>query len=222
MLYEVVVRQRYFGKNPINVFHFSSTGTPASVSGAFALMSAMGFVDDGGVFDPDTLFDKWRNLVSNQVHFAEVQVAAMYDVEDFYVRPFLTDVTGARVEQAMTPVNAYGLHSSRVRTDIQSGSKRFVGCTEGQVDAGGQLSSDALSFGAQMAEVLTAPFEYDDEGNVITFRSCILKFAPYTTPKGNTAYKKQIDLATQLDNAAIGVVWSVMPFVRSQVSRQYN
>jgi len=221
MIYEVLVRQTYFSKNPINRLHFNMTGTPASVTGSFALMSALGFIDTGGVFDADTFFDTWRNAVVNDLGFREVQVAALYDVEDFYVRPFIVGVTGVQSGDAMTPVNAFGVRSARVRTDIQQGHKRFCGVSESLVGDGGYLIEAAMNGLQAICDVLNAPITYDDEGNTLTFTPVILKFQEYTTESGKSAYKKQNTLVAQEALMALGGVWSPMPTVRSQVSRQY-
>lgn len=222
MLYEVLIRQRYFGKNPINRFHFNMTGTPASVLGSFALTSALGVIPSAGVYPADTVFDEWRDVVSNDLFFVETQVAALYDVEDFYVRPFLADIAGQQTTESMSPMNAFGLHSSRVRTDIQGGSKRLCGVTETQVGDGGLVVSSTTTALQELCAVLNEGLTYDDEGNTLTFTSAVLGFQEYTTPKGKKAYKKYATLSEQMDHAALGVLWSPMAAVRSQTSRQYK
>jgi len=220
-LYEVLVRQTYFGKNPINRFHFNMSGTPASVLGSFALMSALGFIPDAGVYPEGSVFDLWAPQVSESLFFREVQVSALYDVTDFYVRPFVTDTHGANGTEPMAPFAAYGIHSSRVRTDIQGGSKRFCGVTEDSVGPGGVLVSARLGGMQALCDALNEPITYDDEGNTLTFQTCVLGFEEYTTPDGNRAYRKYATETEQLAHAALGVLWTPQATMRSQVSRQY-
>ena len=224
MLYELIVRQAYFGRSPLNVFHFNMTGTPATVTGSFALAKALGFIPNGlGEFPPGSLFDQWRNSVTNDLQFLEVEAKALYDVEDFYLAPFAGTVQGALTGESNSPVIAVGLRSSRVRTDIRGGHKRFAGVPESYVDEGGVLNAGAVTNWQYFADVLSDAITYDDEGNTLTFTSAVLalEMHPATEDRG-VVYTQYPTLAEQLDHAALGVDWSVMAHVRTQVSRQYK
>lgn len=222
MLFEVLVRQTYFGKNPLNRFHFISSGVPASVSLSFALTKALGMIQVTGDYPAGLFFDTWLSVISDELTFREVQVAALYDVEDFYVTPFPIPNTGAQTGEAVSPMTAYGIRCSRVRTDIAGGSKRFAGVTEPNVGAGGIVEPGLISGLQQLCDILSDPLTYDDEGTTLTFNSVVLGFEKYVTPKGNDAYKKYATEALQLNHVAQGGAWSPMATVRSQTSRQYD
>lgn len=224
MLYEVTLRQTYFAQQVINRFHYNSAGTPASVQGSFALTYAMGFVPDGTppVWDEDALFWAIRDITSNQLVFNEVEVAAMYDPVDFYLRPFGSGVAGLVSTEAASPVLAYGFQSNRVRTDVRRGSKRFAGVLEAYVGAGGQIIPELSGQMNTLAALLSAPLTYDDEGNTLTFSPVVLRFEEYETPRGNRAYKPYATLSAQLAHMAEGITYSPQATVRSQTSRQYG
>lgn len=224
MLYEVTLRQSYFGQQCINRFHYNSAGTPAAVSGSFALVSAMGFIPDAelGTYDETKLFHKLRLIQSTSLTYTEVEARALYDVVDFYTRPWSPPAPGLSGGEAGAPFLATGFRSNRVRTDIRRSFKRFAGISESAVAAGGAIDGGVLATLATQAAALSAVLTYDDEGNTLTFSPCVLSFDKVVSEGEPDKYVPYPTLAEQLEHVAQGIVYAPQPQVRSQVSRQYN
>lgn len=219
---ELLVRQAYFGQQLINRFHYVSSGTPAAVSLSYALTYAFGVVDTAGTYPATAPFSVWRSSVIPQLTFIETEAKNLYSPTDFYTRPWTTPLAGTNVGEAASPVLAYGLRSSRVRTDIRRGFKRIGGVNESWVDAGGVLNATAVTQWSTFATRISQVLSFNDEGNTITFSPVVLGYEEYTTPSGRSAYRPYATESAQLDHAALGIVYSVMPNIRSQVSRQYG
>lgn len=223
MLYEVVLRQEYYGQEVLNRWHYNGSGTPAAVSLSFALTKALGFIPLAGVFPSNTLFSALRGLQASTLAYLEVEVTALYDVVDFYTRPFVGATKGLNTNGLPeSPLLAYGLQSNRVVSNIRRGNKRLAGVDEGGVGAGGVLEAAYVTLLQDVADEMSEVVTYDDEGNTLTFTPCVLSFEEYTAPSGRPAYQKYGTLSEQLDHAALGVLWSPVTTIRSQVSRQYG
>lgn len=220
--YELVLYLTYFGQRCVNVFNFTMTGTPAAVTGAYGLAYAFGAIPDGGVWDTSSLFAYIRAITVGDAVFNQVRVKNPYDVTDFYSVPFASGVNGLNSGQAMSPVLAWGVHSNQVRLDIRAGQKRFVGVAEDDVDSGGNVAVAFLPSIEDVAEAMSAPLTYDDEGNTLTYNLVVAKKQTYTTSEGTEATRYFTTKAAQLENIASGLLWTAMPQVRSQVSRQYG
>lgn len=224
MLYEVVMRQLLFGQQVINRMHYNGSGTPAAVSRSFALISALGFIPDGvtGVYPVNRFFTKLIALQSPGLTHVEVECRALYDPVDFYVRPFTTPVAGIFGSETVSPLVAYGFTSTRVRTDIRRGQKRFGGVAEEAVANGGVLSATVQVQGLAVANALGEVLTYDDEGNTLTFAPVVLSFREDVSPSGRPVYVKYDTLAEQEQHMAQGITYTLKQTVRSQNSRQYG
>lgn len=224
MLYEIDLFGSYYGQETVNRFNYLSTGTPASVLGSFALTSAFGMIDDAGDFPATGVFQRILNLVAVPwtAVTAQVRAAGDYDVEDFYERPFVPPAPGLSTGDAMSPATAYGFRTNRVRLDIDRGTKRFAGVTEGNVGTGGTLDIGSGTALQLLADAMSDTLTYDDEGSTLTFTPCVVGKQPYTTESGKTAYRYYSTLVAQLEHIASGVLWQPYATVRTQTSRQYG
>lgn len=226
MIYEATLFTSYYGQSCINRWNYLRTGTPAVVTGSFALLSAMGGIPPTLTptqFPTGTMLRIIQQQIVNQVTFVALTVKAIYDVTDFYELPWVPALTGANATQGLSPVMGYGFRTSRVRTDIRRGTKRIVGVDEGQTDGGGVLNSGGAAAAAAIADAMTVTLEYTDEGNTLSFAPIVVKKEPYI-PSGSTqtAYRYYPTLAEQMDFIATGILWQPYPSVRSQTSRQYG
>jgi len=224
MLYELTMTGTYFGQQWVNRWNYESSGSPGAGIGALNLVWAFGAIDTAGVYPAGGIFQAIRSMISNQVQIQSIvaRACALYAPEDFYERPFLTPVVGLDGGQALSPTMAYGFRTTRVRLDIDRGTKRFVGCTEATVDAGGVVSSAGQAIMASLAAKMTAPITHDDEGNTWTFVPTIVSKQEYTTPRGKKAYRYYPTLVQQLEHVAQGFDWQPYTQVRTQTSRQYG
>lgn len=224
-LYEAVLDINYNGKQCVNRWNYVMDGTPAAVQGSFALIFAMGAIPDGtpAEYPPTGQFAWLRSMLVGPAQFIQMTARAIYDVTDFYSHPFPTGTGGGNSSGLpMSPFNALGFRTSRVRQDIDRGTRRFVGVSEAWANDFGELSTTAVTAMTEMAARMSANLTYDDEGNTLTFRPVIVKKEKYTTPAGNPAYRyyPPAQEATQMANLASGFTWSPYPNVRTQNSRK--
>lgn len=217
-VYEVVLRQRYYNQETVNRWNYILTGTPAAVTGAFGLISAMGAIS----LSVGTLIAALRALQSDQVDFVDIEARNIYSTTDFYTRPFATSTNGQQSGEGMSPIQAYGFRTSRVRTDVRRGTKRFAGVSESLITSGGLLTETGLTAANALKDKMDDALSYDDEGNTLTYTPCVCGKEAYTTPSGKTAYRYYGTEASQLAHTASGVLWETYDTVRSQVSRQYG
>lgn len=223
-LFEVVLRARYFGQNTINRFNYVSSGTPAIVSGSFGLLSAMGFIPSvpDQIFPSGTLFEALRANVTSEVSFVEIECRDVYSATDFYLAPFVQPVLGALPGGGLSPAAALGFRTSRVRTDIDRGTKRFVGVYGAYVGAGGVLGPFYQTGINLLAQRLGETLEYNDEGNTLTYNPAVVGKEQYQTPSGRKAYRYYPTLAQQMQRVASGFLWQPYENTRTQRSRQYG
>ena len=204
----------------INAWNYRGDVNGVSGGDAAALVKAMGFDPTGGTFPADTLGDKLQALVSNTVQWQSVLCRNVYDPTDFIDLPFVPIATGDGTGEVLSPINAFGLKSNRVRLDIGRGYKRFPGVLESQVGTMGDLTSGAITALTAVADKMGEIITYTDGTLTDTFTPVIVGKEKYTTPRGKTAYKYYATLTEQLTHLAVGVTWSLYSQVRSQVSRQ--
>lgn len=219
---EVSLFATYSGQRCLNVFNVVTLDEPAVISPAYGAAQAMGFVPDEVGFPADLFFDKLVENVSNNVVFNQIRVKDPYDVTDFYSQPFPAGTTGAAAGESMSPAMAFSLFSNQTRLDIAAGQKRFVGVPEAATGNGGVLTGGALGEWAEVADVLSAPMTYDDEGNLLSYRVVVAKKEEYVAPSGKPAYKYFPTLEEQMDNIATGLLWTPREYVSTQTTRQYG
>lgn len=221
-LYEVTLTTVFQGEQCINRWNYVSIGTPAVVTGSFALVSAM-LGANAQPADPTnaSLIYAIMQLVSNQVQFVGLTAKAIYDVIDFYERPFVPRLNGLVQGEALPPFAAFGFRTSRVRQDISRATKRFVGVAEGLQTSGTIIPLDP-DYLTALANRMSETLVYDDEGNSVSFTPAVVKKERYETPQGTFAYRYYADQATQMSNVATGILWEAYPTIRSQTSRQFG
>jgi hypothetical protein len=225
---ELKLQSTYFNQECVNVFAYQSTGTPAAVTLSFALISAFGCIPDTGVYPTGSVFEAIRALQSSSVSYDIVVARDLYSVVDFYETPFNPAAAGiVSGTVGMSPADAYGFRSSRVRSDIKRGTKRFVGVPEGAVTGGGIIESASLTAMGTLATRMGQVLSYDDEGNTLSFAPVILgrqRYDPETgdpDPEG-TAYRYYPTFTEQNAFVAAGIAWDAYNQVRTQTSRQYG
>jgi hypothetical protein len=231
-IYELTLTQTFENQVCINRWNYLMTGTPAAVSGSFALVSAAGAIYDEVHVPPQyptgTLMDYIHAMQSTLVQYQEITCFNPYDPVDFYQTPFVPPYTGGFSGEANSPVLAIGFRSNVVRRDIRRATKRFVGVGEAFPGNGGSLdtsNSILVNLEHKMSDTLT----YDDEGNTLNFIPCVVGKEKYQTNTGHPtneadrfAYKYYATEAEQLEHIAQGITWEVYDHVRTQVSRQYG
>jgi hypothetical protein len=225
MFYQVVLRQLYAGQRCINTWNYYTGDTVTSHLGAFSLASALGFIEDGDplAYPSGAMFAHLFGLCSNLCTFTDAMVQAMYDPLDFYEQPFNPPVHGGDSGgNGLSPTQAYGFQTQRVRLDISRGHKRFVGVTENRTDDGGVINSSQITLLNALGTIMGATLTDSSSGAPISFKPVILGKLKYTTPSGKTAYKKYATEALQAEHMAENLIWSPYENTRTQNTRQYG
>lgn len=224
MLYEVILRQAYFARAVLNRWHYNSSGTPATVTGSFALTSAFGGIPAPVTleFPVGSIMARLANIQVAALSYVELQVQALYDVTDFYSVPYSPAQVALQTGTPMSPFAAYPLQSNRVRTDVRRGNKRFCGVSESFVGDAGVITGDLVTNLTGLADEMSEILEYDDEGNTLSFNPCVLSLEKHDPDEDHEDfwYALYPTLAEQLDHAALGVNWTPKAFITTQNSRK--
>lgn len=223
-LYEVVLEQNYYGQQVINRWNYLMSGTPAAVTGSFALISIMGGLALSTTLTDGTVMGEIQSLQNVSAIFVQVTARAIYIDEDFYGNAFLAGTHGAvgNAGSAGSPVDSYGFRSSRVKQSIRRGYKRFVGTDTALVDSGGRVNNAGDTQMALVAAAMGATLNYTDDGNSLTFTPCIVSKEKLPTPSGKDAYYYYPTEAEQAAHLAQGILWESYDRTSSQTSRQYG
>lgn len=226
MIFEATLFTGFAGQSCVNRWNYLSTSVPAAVTLSFALANAMGGIPElplKTMFPADTVVGTIQRSVSQDVQFQALSVKAIYDVEDFYEIPYVPYPAGTVSGESMSPVMALGFRSSRSRTDIRRGTKRFVGVPESYAGSGGIIGGAGATAAANIANVMSLALTYDDEGNDLTFTPIIVSKQKYQVPDKDTeAYRYYPTLAEQMEHIAQSIQWQPYSQARSQTSRQYG
>jgi len=119
----------------------------------------------------------------------------------------------------MPPFVAYGLKSTRTRTDIRRGTKRLAGVLEADVQAGGELTSGAKTLVANLAEKMGEILV----GATANYSPAVISRERVVDEEtGKVTYRLYASESVQEENTMFDVSWQGYDFVRSQVSRQYG
>lgn len=224
-LMEATLVGSYAGQQCINRWNYVANGTPAAVTLSFALMSVMGFLPLDESLTNGTIGGEIQDLVNEGFIFRQAIVRAVYLDDDFYDSPFLSNTVGegSALASGVSPLDAYGFRSTRVKQSIGRGYKRFAGVSEDHITSLGVIASGALGQMGVLAGLMGDTLTYDDEGNSLTFVPCIVQKEKYVVEESEKfAYRYYASQATQLTHTAQGVEWSAYDTVRSQTSRQYG
>jgi len=224
MLLELTLQGRYREQQTINRWTYLAGGTPAAVSFSFALASAFGLIGTGSppAYSTSQPFGTMLSFVHETFEIETGFVRALYDVLDFYERPYPGGAAGGNEGVAASPVLSFGFRTNRVRTDIARGTKRIAGVSEDAMGQGGVVDAGFITGLSDFAELMSEVLEYDDEGSTLTFTPVVCQKEEYTPPSGKPAYRYYDTLAEQLEHTAVGVTWTPYDTIRSQVSRQYG
>lgn len=221
-LYELVLFTTYFGQRCVNVFNYTMSGVPAAVSGSYGLIHAFGAIADAGVYPAGGIFAQLRALLNVSVSFDNIRVTNPYDATDFYSRPFPSITAGQTSGDGVSPTEAFSIRSNQVTRDIRAGQKRFVGVSESTISAGGVLTAPVLAAFTTLANTMSAPITYDDEGNTLTYNLVVVSKQVVTDPEGRVSREYYPTVTEQLAHTASGLLWTPRGYTSSQVTRQYN
>lgn len=222
-LMEVILEQRYLNQQVINRWNYLASGTPASVTFAFALVSAMGAIPAAGVYPAGGMMNHIRGLQDSGVTFELISARDVYSNVDFYSTTFVPALTGSKAEAGIGVAAAFGFRTNRTRLDIRRGTKRFVGVTAPQIGTDGQYVAATVTQMGIVAADMSATLTYDDEGNTLEFQPVVVgreKYIPDPEKPDRVAYRYYPTFAQQDDHLMTSITWDIYTSVRTQVSRQ--
>lgn len=221
-LYTVNFRQRYYGQLCINSFDYYSPPGIGNTPDAFELAGLFGLIPVGDplAFPVDSIAGALQGMQNTGVEYLSADVRELYSLDDFYEAAYDPVLVGeANSGNDMSPFTAYGFYTSRVRLDIRRSFKRFVGCAEGLVDAGGEISSAQLAVMTGVSELMSEILVAD----TASYHPCTIQREKLTDGEtGKVSYKLYEDEGEQEAHIAFPLVWSSYTQVRSQTSRQYG
>lgn len=225
MLYELVLQATYANQVCINRWNYVSLEDSVSHLGAFALLDALGFFQEGDplTFPTDKMFYKTFNILAGATQFVEVLAKAVYDPLDFYDQPFNPVVIGGdQASNGLSPTVAYGFSTNRVRQDIARGTKRFVGVSAGHQSGSGVIDGTQMGRLQTLASAMAEEATGNDGTTDIHFKPTIVQKLKYETPSGKFAYKYYSTLELQSAHWYQNFLWTPYPDTRTQTSRQYG
>lgn len=225
MLYEVTLNGTYFNQKTVNRWNYKTSDDTTDHLGAFKLLGALGFFLEGDPleFPVTKMFFKLFNPLAGSMHFNQVVCKAIYDPLDFYDQAFNPTANGGQTSsEGLSPIDAAGFRTSRVRTDIARGTKRLAGLPEEATAAGGVINATWTGYLNTLADAMSVQVQ-DVSGLITTtFKPAIVSKLEYPTPSGKKAYKYYSTEALQDDHIALNFEWELYTQVRSQTSRQYG
>ena len=221
-LYEVTLRQRYFGQLCINVFPYYVIPGIGVTPNAFELLDLMGFIPSGDPleFPADSLAINLQSLLNANLEFLSAEARELYSLTDFYEAAYDPPIVGTRSSgQSASPLLAYGFRTTRTRTDIRRGMKRFAGASEGDIDPGGIILTAMQGFLADLGDLMGANLL----GSSATYRPCVISREKLVDPEdGKVTYQLYESEAEQEEHIMTGFEWQAYQEIRSQTSRQYG
>lgn len=226
-LYEIVLDSSYAGQSCINRWNYVASGSSGSITGAQALMGALGFLPlgDPPVYPADTVFDKIRDMCVTAVTFTQVIAKNIYDPTDFWTASFIPGTAGKPNFQGEPPFTAFGFRTTRTRSDIARGTKRFVGVPVNGSTGAGNANTEQVALMDELAIAMSFSVTWDADTANITFQPAIVQKEKYVVPNSTPerfAYRYYPTLTEQLTHVMQGFSWELYPQFRSQTSRQYG
>lgn len=221
-LYEVTLRQSYYGQLCVNVFSYITLPGIGVTPNALELLTLMGFIPEGDplAFPDDTVANAIFSFQSSAVNFLSAEARELYSVTDFYEAAYSPPIIGnLDTGDDMSPLVSFGFYTARVRTDIRRGFKRFVGVTEGIIDNGGLIGSGIVAALTDCAEAMSEELG----GVTAAYSPCVISRERIVDPETeHVTYRLYETEAEQEEHVANPLVYTFYDAVRSQTSRQYG
>lgn len=225
--FEVTIQGTYQNQLVINRLSFWNSLDDAAVSGAFPCAQALGFNPlDTSAPTPDSVLDTF--LIAQTQHYQadKLFIRNLFSVTDFY-QALLTGVGWAGQQVSGTDGQlsfvTQKLTTNRIRTDVRAGTLALTPPSEEFALVDGVLSSGATDLLQDLCNSLNAPPEFTSGQQTGIYVPSVFKKVEYTPDPlkpEKTAYKYPDDIDTLFNTSAIGVTWSYVPRLSSQVSRK--
>lgn len=224
MLYELVLNLQYLEQKIVNRWNYNSNEIGVSDRGAFGLVQALGLfvTGDPEAFPVGSMGAAIQAVLNSQTIFVQVYAKNIYQPTDFYDNAFVEGVVGGVSGTGLSPVMALGFNSSRKRTDIRRGQKRFGGLATSFEGNGGAVSAAGITAGNTLATRMGEQVDYDNAGTIIQYTPVIVSKKKVVDEEDKVTYVYYPTLAEQLTHLAVSPTWFLKPDLRTQGSRQYG
>jgi len=227
--YEVTILGELEGQQIVNRLNFTSDIDDPIVVTAFSLMQSLGW----DVADPtspavNSVFDNFLGAQTVAYQMNELLVRNLYSVSDFVTMPvvgtgwqgYITLATGDRVPTFV----ASKIQTNRVRTDIRRGSLALTGGTEERINGPDLWDEIYMGLLADLCNALNTPPSRTIGGSTVLWRPSVYSKERYVVNPGEEneryAYRYYPTEEEQAQHVAIGVTWSGVERVTSQVTRK--
>ncbi len=236
-IYEVTVNYEYANQQMVNRLNYvyNGIGSYPGNLGALALISQLGFLSWDvaeaefalrGIGQGDNFAQQFRLIRMATSTITIVTARDVNSTVDFYewTPGLVSEAVGVGVGDGASPMIAMAFTSTKTRTDIKRGQKRFGAIPEGNLGDRGALSPAGTLVATNMERELSRILDADDENS---FSPAIIKKERYSVikdgePTGTFAYRYWLDPEDGIANAAFPVSFNSKTTYRSQTSRQFG
>lgn len=226
--FEVTILGEKNAQLVVNRLNFTSNNDEPLTANSMGLIQALGFTpSDHSLVVADSVLR--RLLIASTVSYRinEIIVRNLHSTTDFITQPVTgTDWQGDQAEPAgdQTPTFiAAKLRTNRVRSDIRRGTMSLTGGTEEHMESGSVWGSSYLALLTSLCAALNLPPSHTSGGATTQFIPSVFGKERYVVPDSDPvrfAYRYYTDFTLFQANVALGVTWSAVPQVSSQVSRK--
>jgi len=217
------------GQQIVNRLNFTSDIDDPTVTTAFSLLQSLGW-DVADVTTPsvNSVFENLLIAQTTAYQMDEILVRNLFNVTDFVTMP----VTGAGWAGQITIASgdriptfvASKIQTNRVRTDIRRGSLALTGGTEEQIEGSDVWNTAYVGLLTDLCSALNLPPSRTVGASTVLWRPSVYSKERYEVNPGGDpvryAYRYYLTEEEQAQHVAIGVTWSPVEDVTSQVSRK--
>lgn len=228
-LLELTLQSRFAGQIFLNRFNYvwdSASPSPGGLSQKLIEATGVQTITSGGTYTENTLIYAIQRILHTTCTF-EIMTARdvdnVFDIAEFLF-PTGSLGQGFHTGESAPPFMAMGFRSSKSRSDIKRGAKRFSGLPGDFLSNAGIFTGTALNLGDDVAAAMSSPLS-DGEGTdflpAVTHKKRE-QVIEGTTPTGKFKYVYWGDPDLNVQNSMYPVSWGVGETARSQTSRQYG
>lgn len=226
--FEVTIIGQKSGQQVINRLNFTSNNDEPLTANSVGLLAALGYdATEPSNIAGTSVFGRLLAAQTTQYQIDEIIVRNLHSATDFITQPVSgVDWQGSIAVAAGDGLQTFiasKLRTNRIRTDVRRGTLSLTGGTEEQTEGNDVWNSAYFALLQNVAGALNQPPTVTISGATTTFLPSVFGKERYPVPNSNPvryAYRYWQDFTFFQANAAVGVTWSAVERVTSQVSRK--